>query len=53
MRDRWREMFPLWLFVAGTCAVHVLTVAQMRYRLPVMPVLMLGLCYLVQQKIQE
>ncbi len=38
------ELLPLWLFLLGTNAVHALTVSQMRYRLPVMPVLMLGFC---------
>jgi 4-amino-4-deoxy-L-arabinose transferase-like glycosyltransferase len=46
LRARWRETFPLALFVLGTMAVHVLILAQMRYRFPVMPVLMLGFCAL-------
>jgi 4-amino-4-deoxy-L-arabinose transferase-like glycosyltransferase len=41
------ERVPLWLFVLGTNAVHVITVGQMRYRLAIMPVLILGLCYLL------
>jgi len=44
LRGRWKELFPLVLFVSGTAAVHTLVVSQMRYRLAVMPVLMLGLC---------
>lgn len=41
---RWR---PAWAFIAGTCGVHVLVVSMMRYRLPVMPFLILGACHLV------
>lgn len=47
LRARWTELFPLPLFILGTMGVHVLSVSQMRYRLPVMPVLMLGLCSLL------
>lgn len=45
---RWRRrgwtLFPLYWMVAGTFAIHVVFVSQMRYRLPVMPVLILFAC---------
>lgn len=50
LRSRWAELFPLPLFILGTMGVHVLSVSQMRYRLPVMPVLMLGLCSLLAKE---
>ena len=52
LRSRWAELFPLPLFILGTMGVHVLSVSQMRYRLPVMPILMLGLCSLLAEKIK-
>ncbi len=42
MRHRWPYLLPGVLFLAGTMAVHVLSVSQMRYRLPIMPILMVG-----------
>ena len=42
LRRRWGELFPLALFVLGTMSIHMVSVSQMRYRLPVMPILMLG-----------
>lgn len=42
LRRRWGELFPLALFLLGTMAVHVISVSQMRYRLPIMPLLILG-----------
>jgi 4-amino-4-deoxy-L-arabinose transferase-like glycosyltransferase len=42
LRRRWRELHPLWLFLLGTMAIHVVSVSQMRYRLPVMPILILA-----------
>ncbi len=44
LRQRWAELFPLMVFVLGTMGVHVVSVSQMRYRLPVMPVLMFAAC---------
>lgn len=38
-------LWPLWLWILGTCALHVISVSQMRYRLPVMPALMIGFAY--------
>lgn len=43
-RGRWRQLFPLYLWTLGTMAVHVVSVSQMRYRLPVMPVLIVAAC---------
>ena len=42
LRRRWGELFPLGLFLLGTMAIHVVSVSQMRYRLPVMPILIFG-----------
>lgn len=53
LRSRWTELFPLLLFVLGTMGVHILIVSMMRYRLPVMPVLMLGFCQLASLKISQ
>ncbi|MBI5624982.1 MAG: glycosyltransferase family 39 protein [Elusimicrobia bacterium] len=41
MRRDMARLFPLVLLAAATCAIHVLVVSQMRYRLPVMPWFML------------
>ena len=42
LRARMDELYPLFLFIAGTVGIHVITVSQPRYRLPVMPLLILG-----------
>ncbi|MDE2039019.1 MAG: hypothetical protein KGO96_00225 [Elusimicrobia bacterium] len=42
LRRRWTALFPLYLWVLGTTAIHVVSVSQMRYRLPIMPALILG-----------
>ncbi len=47
LRRRWERVWPLWLWVAGTMALHMVSVSQIRYRLPVMPALLLGLCALL------
>lgn len=47
LRRRWETLLPLPLFLLGTMALHVIVVSQMRYRLPVMPVLILGLASLL------
>jgi hypothetical protein len=39
LRRRWETLFPLALFSLGTMGVHMVSVSQMRYRLPVMPFL--------------
>lgn len=41
LRDRFAELFPLYWMVLATFGVHAIVVSQMRYRLPVMPVLIL------------
>ena len=41
LRERIAELFPLYLWVLGTMAIHVISVSQMRYRLPVMPAMIL------------
>lgn len=41
LRDRLAALFPLYWLVLATFGVHVVVVSQMRYRLPVMPILML------------
>lgn len=46
LRRRWERAWPLWLWLAGTMALHVVSVSQIRYRLPVMPVLLVGFCAL-------
>ncbi len=38
-RLRWREMSPILLFIALTTAVHVITIASVRYRFPMEPFL--------------
>lgn len=50
-RRRLGTLFPLYLWVAATTAVHVLSVSQPRYRVPVMPVLMIAACALVAEAI--
>jgi 4-amino-4-deoxy-L-arabinose transferase-like glycosyltransferase len=42
LRRRWGELFPLGLFLLGTLAIHVISVSQMRYRLAIMPILILA-----------
>jgi 4-amino-4-deoxy-L-arabinose transferase-like glycosyltransferase len=53
LRRRWTELFPLGLFVAATMGVHLITVSQMRYRLPVMPLLIMGFCSLAAGKLAQ
>jgi hypothetical protein len=40
-----RDVYPIILFVLATFLLHVVSVSQMRYRLPVMPFLILGFSY--------
>jgi 4-amino-4-deoxy-L-arabinose transferase-like glycosyltransferase len=44
---RRRELWPQWAFILGTMGIHVFFVSQMRYRLPVMPALILGAAALI------
>jgi hypothetical protein len=46
LRKWWAELFPLGIFLVGTMGIHILSVSQMRYRLPVMPLLILGAAHL-------
>ena len=39
---RRRELWPYAAFLLGTMGLHALSVSQMRYRLPVMPLLLIG-----------
>lgn len=50
LRTRWVEIFPLLVFILGTMGIHVLVVSMMRYRLPIMPILILGACHLAALK---
>ncbi|MEK7384580.1 MAG: hypothetical protein AAB262_15035 [Elusimicrobiota bacterium] len=50
LRRRWVTFQPLFLFLIGTMCIHVLVVSQMRYRLPVMPVLIFGLASLFSER---
>ena len=42
--------WPAWAFIAGTCGIHVLVVSMMRYRLPVMPLLIMGACFALSRR---
>ena len=42
LRRSWGRLAPLGLFLLGTMAIHVISVSQMRYRLAVMPILILA-----------
>lgn len=44
LRRRAWELFPLYWMVAASCAVHVVVVSQMRYRLGVMPFFIMFAC---------
>lgn len=50
LRRRWATLLPLSLFLLGTMGIHVVVVSQMRYRLPVMPVLIFGLASLLAER---
>lgn len=49
LRGRAAVLWPLYLWVLGTCAIHVISVSQIRYRLPVMPVLILAFAYAIAE----
>ena len=53
LRRRWETLLPLPLFLLGTMGIHVIVVSQMRYRLPVMPILILGLASLLARPPQS
>jgi 4-amino-4-deoxy-L-arabinose transferase-like glycosyltransferase len=48
-----RETWPQWAFLLGTMGVHMVSVSQMRYRLPVMPALILGASVLLARALQS
>lgn len=52
LRRGWTVLLPLWLWTAATMALHVLSVSQMRYRLPVMPALLAGFAALVAPRLR-
>lgn len=44
---RYLRLWPLPLFIIGTMGIHMISVSQIRYRLPAMPWLILGACWLI------
>ncbi len=48
-----RIFYPIVLFIAMTFGVHMVSVSQMRYRLPIMPFLILGFSYLLSLHFQS
>lgn len=48
-----RELWPQWAFLLGTMGVHIFSVSQMRYRLPVMPALILGAAALAARGVSD
>ncbi len=51
LRGRWTSLWPLWAFGLATMAIHVVSVSQMRYRLALMPALMLGACFWLSRRL--
>ena len=49
-RADWR-LFPMPLFLLGTLGIHLITVSQMRYRLPVTPWLIVGASWLICERL--
>lgn len=47
------KVWPVWGFIAGTCGIHVLVVSMMRYRLPVMPFLIMGACFVLSEALSR
>lgn len=45
--------WPIWGFIAGTCGIHVLVVSMMRYRLPVMPFLIMGASFVLSEALSR
>lgn len=45
--------FALPLFILGTLGIHLISVSQMRYRLPAMPWLILGLAWLAATRLER
>ncbi len=46
-RKRWTEFYPILLLIALLTAIHAITCAQMRYRLPLMPFFILFTTFLI------
>ena len=40
-RRQWRRLAPLYLIIGYFTAVHIITIASLRYRLPIEPILIL------------
>lgn len=53
LRARVWTLFPLYVWLTGTTAIHVVSVSQPRYRLTVMPVLMMAACRLVADAVAK
>ena len=51
-RREW-TLLPLPLFLLGTMGIHVISVSQMRYRMPVMPWLILSASWLIAERLLE
>jgi len=49
LRVRILELFPLYWMILGTFGIHVIVISQMRYRLPVMAVLIVFAAYRVDR----
>ncbi|MBI4348769.1 MAG: hypothetical protein HY553_18160 [Elusimicrobia bacterium] len=45
------RLWPVPLFIVGTMGIHILSVSQMRYRLPAMPWLILGACWWLGERL--
>jgi 4-amino-4-deoxy-L-arabinose transferase-like glycosyltransferase len=52
-KERPLELSPAWLFLLGTMGIHMIVVSQMRYRLPIMPLLIAGACSLIATRLQS
>ncbi len=53
LRDRLSTLYPSALFLLGTMGIHILVVSQMRYRLPVMPVLIMGAAFAASRRLAK
>lgn len=53
LKGRRLEVMPAVLWLAATCAIHTLVVSTMRYRVPVMPVLIMGASFWIAKRIGE
>ena len=53
LRENWNTFYPIVFFIGGTFFVHMVSVSQMRYRLPIMPFLILGVASLLSRRVQS